>query len=227
MKLTNQQIDTINEILVLNGLVYDDIKLELVDHIASEIELAMDDKEVLFEEALKTAFSNWRGQLQPSTSIWLGSKNSAPRIVIDKWESIHRKENRSIFKYSFISFIVFFGIIKLSNDASLTENLTGFLSLLYLSLWVSIVALRGILGRNKNDTIFSSIFKKRSRMPLVGLILIALSWIPNKTLGINSILEISSLYCIFLLLSFTVSTLKLAYKHFQFEKKVSKALICN
>jgi hypothetical protein len=142
--------------------------------------------------------------------------------VIDKWESIQRKENRSIFKYSFISFIVFFGIIKLSNNASLTDNLTGFLILFYLSLWVSIVVLRGLLWKNKNDTIFSFIFKKRSRMPLVGLIIIALSWIPNKTLGINSILEIISLYCIFLLLSFTVSTLKMAYKHFQFEKKLSK-----
>jgi hypothetical protein len=31
MKLTNQQITTIEETLVLNGVVYDDIKLELVD----------------------------------------------------------------------------------------------------------------------------------------------------------------------------------------------------
>jgi hypothetical protein len=38
MKLTNQQIETIEETLVLNGVVYDDIKLELVDHIATEIE---------------------------------------------------------------------------------------------------------------------------------------------------------------------------------------------
>jgi hypothetical protein len=36
MKLTNQQ--TIEETLVLNGVVYDDIKLELIDHIATEIE---------------------------------------------------------------------------------------------------------------------------------------------------------------------------------------------
>jgi hypothetical protein len=38
MKLTNQQIETIEETLVLNGVVYDDIKLELIDHIATEIE---------------------------------------------------------------------------------------------------------------------------------------------------------------------------------------------
>jgi hypothetical protein len=36
---TNQPTNTtIEETLVLNGVVYDDIKLELVDHIATEIE---------------------------------------------------------------------------------------------------------------------------------------------------------------------------------------------
>jgi hypothetical protein len=35
---TNQQIALIDETLVLNGFTYDDIKLELVDHIATEIE---------------------------------------------------------------------------------------------------------------------------------------------------------------------------------------------
>jgi hypothetical protein len=37
MRWTNQQITTIEETLVLNGVVYDDIKLELVDHIATEM----------------------------------------------------------------------------------------------------------------------------------------------------------------------------------------------
>jgi hypothetical protein len=41
MKLTNQQIAFIDETLVLNGLTYDDIKLEVMDHIASEIEFLM------------------------------------------------------------------------------------------------------------------------------------------------------------------------------------------
>jgi hypothetical protein len=39
MKLTNQQIAFIDETLVLNSLTYDDIKLEVMDHIASEIEV--------------------------------------------------------------------------------------------------------------------------------------------------------------------------------------------
>jgi hypothetical protein len=48
---TNQPTNkhTIEQTLVLNGVVYDDIKLELLDHIATEIESLID--EVLsFEE---------------------------------------------------------------------------------------------------------------------------------------------------------------------------------
>jgi hypothetical protein len=47
MRLTNQQITTIEQTLVLNGVVYDDIKLELLlDHIATEIESIIDERPV-------------------------------------------------------------------------------------------------------------------------------------------------------------------------------------
>ena len=38
MKLTQEQIEFIDSILLLNGIKYDDVKLEMMDHIASEIE---------------------------------------------------------------------------------------------------------------------------------------------------------------------------------------------
>jgi len=48
MKLTTEQIATIEETLVLNGVVYDDIKFELLDHIASEIESECSNEEKPF-----------------------------------------------------------------------------------------------------------------------------------------------------------------------------------
>jgi hypothetical protein len=57
MKLTNQQITTIEETLVLNGVVYDDIKLELVDHIATEIESEIVVRNL--EVVLKEVFEKW------------------------------------------------------------------------------------------------------------------------------------------------------------------------
>jgi hypothetical protein len=60
MRLTNQQITTIEQTLVLNGVVYDDIKLELLDHIATEIESIIDESQFSFEENLKKVFAKWK-----------------------------------------------------------------------------------------------------------------------------------------------------------------------
>jgi hypothetical protein len=70
MKLTNQQIETIEETLVLNGVVYDDIKLELIDHIATEIESEVESK--LFETVLKEVFDSWKPQLNQHHKLLLG-----------------------------------------------------------------------------------------------------------------------------------------------------------
>jgi hypothetical protein len=71
MRLTNQQITTIEQTLVLNGVVYDDIKLELLDHIATEIESIIDER-FSFEENLKSFLEN---ELTPSSSFGLEITN--------------------------------------------------------------------------------------------------------------------------------------------------------
>ena len=93
MKLTTEQIATINETLVLNGLIYDDIKLEVADHIASEIEATMTEKDILFEMAYKQAFEKWKRSLViTSSSAWLGVFFQAPRVVVDKMISYSKRQ---------------------------------------------------------------------------------------------------------------------------------------
>jgi hypothetical protein len=53
MRLTNQQITTIEQTLVLNGVVYDDIKL-LLDHIATEIESIIDESSFHLKKTKKS-----------------------------------------------------------------------------------------------------------------------------------------------------------------------------
>ena len=60
MKLTTQQIAQIEETLVLYGLVYEDIKLEVTDHIASEIEEKINNETSSFEDAFKEVFNTWK-----------------------------------------------------------------------------------------------------------------------------------------------------------------------
>jgi hypothetical protein len=221
MKLTSQQIAKIEETLVLNGLIYDDIKLEVTDHIASEIEAEMEEKEISFETAFKQAFENWKDQLTLSYSFWTGTKNVAPRIVIEKWESIHRKQNPTIFWFSLFITILIIGSLKLLKIENLPEIATLTIRWFCLTLWIFIVAVRVILWKSAHKTLFGFIFKKRSRVPLNGLASIVIGLFPNRMLGINSMLEITVDFFVILLLMFSISSLKIAYKHFQFERKLS------
>jgi hypothetical protein len=221
MKLTTQQISTIEETLVLKGLIYDDIKLEVIDHIASEIEVTMQENNLSFDNAFERAFENWKEQLKLSYSIWTGIKNVAPRIVIEKWESIHKKQNPTIFLFSLFMTILIIGILKLMKIQNLPETVTLTTRWLCLSLWIFILAVRVILGKSKYKTLFAFIFKKRSRVPLNGLALIVIGLLPNRMLGINSMLEITVCFFVVLLLMFSISSLKIAYKHFQFERKLT------
>ena len=93
MKLTNQQIASIDETLVLDGVVYDDIKLELLDHIATEIESEASIENKPFETVLKEVFDRWKPQLKPTShNLLLGYGFSAPKIISDKFADDKKKE---------------------------------------------------------------------------------------------------------------------------------------
>lgn len=93
MKRTTEQIAQIDEILVLNGLVYQDVKLELLDHIASEIEERLSNEEISFELVYKSVFEQWKGSLViSSSSAWLGVFFQAPRVVEDKLISYSKRQ---------------------------------------------------------------------------------------------------------------------------------------
>lgn len=221
MKLTTEQIAKIDKILVLNGLIYEDIKLEVTDHIASEIEAKMENKNISFDDTLHQVLINWKEQLKLSYSFWTGSKNVAPRIVIEKWESIQRKQNLTNFWVSLFITILIIGIFKFLKTENIPEIVTIITRWFCLTLWIFIVAVRTILWKSKCKTLYGFIFKKRSRVPLNGLALIVLGLFPNRILGVNSMLEIIVCYFVILLLMFSVSSLKIAYNHFQLEKKIS------
>lgn len=86
MKLTAEQIVKIEENLVLNGVVYDDIKLELIDHIASDIEEIMINHGVDFNIAIINAFNKWEVQLRPTSNpLWTPFWLNGPKLFIDKW----------------------------------------------------------------------------------------------------------------------------------------------
>jgi hypothetical protein len=215
MKLTTEQIAYIDEILVLNGVNYEDIKLELVDHIASEIEGKMDVEAVSFEIAFHRVFENWRYQMNPSSSFWVGLIYSSPRIVMEKWVSTTKLQQ---FKSLFIAIIPTLGLIgmfKIYNNSAIVDNVIKGLSVVFFSL---IIYFRIIIWKSKRKTTFSLMFGRNSNIILFYMISFVIT--PLKISEIYIWRNIISAFIVSWIMVYLFFNFQLAYKHFQFIKKI-------
>lgn len=160
MKLTNQQIAIIDETLVLNGITYDDIKLELIDHIATDIENQLENQERNFEVALKIAFENWSEQLRLSNSFWLNSQEVAPRIVVEKLSALYKSK----FKFSLLATVIFSilmtTITTLNPEEYVYNTLKLVFSSLYFLLCLAVITNAFFIWRTKSKTILGKFFLK-------------------------------------------------------------------
>lgn len=81
MKLNIDQLNHIDTILEDYGLDFLDFKLEIKDHIATQIEELCKEQELSFEQSLQIALEQWKPQLKLTESLWISNKRSFPRIV--------------------------------------------------------------------------------------------------------------------------------------------------
>ncbi|WP_430614744.1 hypothetical protein [Flavobacterium sp. JP2137] len=81
--LDAKQLAVVEEILVLRyRLTYDDMRMEILDHIASETEVLMDVEDLSFDLALKTVLKRWHYDLQHKK---LGTYKNTPELVSRLW----------------------------------------------------------------------------------------------------------------------------------------------
>jgi hypothetical protein len=223
MKLSKEQIAKIEETLVLNGVVYDDIKLELIDHIATEIENNIDENNILFEAAFYQTFENWKQQLSPRSSLWIGTNDVAPQIVIDKIILSSKKLFLRALFFVFITTIVITALVRNFNNELALENIRKLLRVVFILELLFVLVCKFLIWKSKSITSYRLIYKKQNIFSL-GLLLIFLGigilpLIPTKAdLGINLASNFfASIY--FILPLFYI---KIAFNHFQFERKFAK-----
>lgn len=222
MKLTNQQIAQIEETLALNNLKYDDIKLEVIDHIASEIEVLMDKNDISFEENLKLVFGKWAALLKPTTyGLWLGYAYSGPKIAMDKMANFAKSEIKWGIVWGFFSASIIMLIYKINNNINFLLMLGIILKAVLFTSALLTIYYRAILFKSKGRTTYSVMFKRRIYLFLLYAISIALDFYPIVPL--NKTLEVKILSLIFplMLILYSINSLRFLYKHFQFEKKLS------
>lgn len=99
MQLNSEQVELINSFLVKNDVIFDDIRYEIIDHIASDIEQNYQDLE--FYEATRIVLKKWETQIKLSESIWVTTWASFPVIILKKLKSM-------LMPYSIMACVVFF-----------------------------------------------------------------------------------------------------------------------
>ena len=102
MKLTTEQINKIDTFLERNDVKYLDIKLELLDHIASQIEALISEQNSSFEEAFTKITAHWRPRFSSSTSFLIGLIYSFPKIVLDRLVKRAKKQTLFLFCFDFL-----------------------------------------------------------------------------------------------------------------------------
>ena len=219
MKLTNQQIAQIEETLVLNGLRYDDIKLEVTDHIASEIEEKISNEKSSFEVVFKEVLEKWKPELKPSFSGLIGFTN--PRIMTDKCHKIVKRQLFTVITISSLITLSLMVFVRNSNYGSVLTNIPEALRSFVLVEFCLVILAWGLMWKSKHQTTYSYLMKKRSFGLILFLFMLGIGGFPVRLNHPDAKIAFVSVFFAITYVLITGIYLQLAYKHFQFEKKLS------
>ncbi|MBD0723656.1 hypothetical protein B6A10_00520 [Flavobacterium sp. L1I52] len=154
MKLTNKQIAIIDQTLIDKGVVYEEIKLELLDHIVTDIELETEESN--FEIAFSKAMLKWEKELEEINPL---EKIVTPRIVKEKFSKI----TKNLFKFSLLAVVIFSVLITTITTLKPEEYVYYNLHLFFYSVF-SLVCLINIISmyfiwKLKIKTIYGRFFQ--------------------------------------------------------------------
>lgn len=91
MKLSPSQIECINQTLIKKGVNFDDLKMEVLDHIASQIEYEMKTTKKTFPDAYNQVFDNWSVEFK-LTRDFFSIKSTYPKLVQSKLKRQFQRE---------------------------------------------------------------------------------------------------------------------------------------
>ncbi|NHN26965.1 hypothetical protein FIA58_014875 [Flavobacterium jejuense] len=191
MPLNNDQIELINSFLVKNEVVFDGVRHEVIDHIASDIEHNYEN--VAFHEAIKIVLQKWQSQIKLSESIWVSTWSSFPVLILKKLKNLLQP-----FGILFISLLIILSLL-LSYYPAITAKINKNISyeIGYLT-WVAISTGFGLnLFFSKGHTTYKYVFKRILYVIFMNSIIV-FSDSANKDNVLTSILIINTISSIFL-----------------------------
>ncbi len=183
----------------------------------------MNNRGLSFEIAFKEVFRKWEVQLeQVSNGFWASRWKRGPKVFMDKWV----EESKKQFLYSFLSSVVMVFVVVLfieiyKSDAVLKTIEQVFRNLCLLGIVLMAVGLI-LIFKSDRKTSYGFMFER------FGITSIMFLYFGKNTEHLFnhypvsiSDLFIGTLFVSFFI-SFAASSFYYLYKHFQFEKKLSK-----
>ncbi|MFV8345515.1 hypothetical protein [Flavobacterium sp. ZB4P13] len=222
MKLSREEIQIIERTLLDKGVFYEDVKLELIDHIASDIENQLENNKSNFEKAFQTVFNKWDGLLETtSSSFWLGMLFQAPKVVVDKLVSYSKRQAVIVLILALVFGILLATIISDIQQEkffyTLNLGLTGVFFLMVLATIVSLF----LIWKSKVKTTYGRLFLFRGWITFVFFYQCNINGDPLYSFNVNHSLGDNFIICFLFGLEFFYSfyQIKMTLEHFEIVKK--------
>lgn len=165
MKLSTDQINYIDYVLKKQYTFenFEDLRVELLDHIASDVELEMQNNNMSFDKALPNVLHKWEDEITCDRDSYY---NRVPKIVGNLWKKLDWKYNICILP---LTAILVFGSLSFGKENWVTY-------VMYFTACIGLVLgayLLNLLRKNQFNTVLSMYSKNKIKL-YVGLFLFAL-----------------------------------------------------
>ncbi len=215
MKLTTEQVGDIENILNQKGIKYDDLKFEIVDHIASEIENEMEKSDTNFVETTALVFSRWESEFKPIMSFLFSKKY--PKIYKDMLLKIIKIQGLSTAFLCSLFLILFYFFSDVNQRLEYLFWLKKILQISYVVSILTLLIIKFFNSKVKTFTFYRSMLDTRFPVFFCWLFILTNDPIPK---GINN--QLIFVVMIGFILMYFISTIYFGLKHFQFVQKIQR-----
>ena len=158
MELTKKQIQKVEEYLKRKDFDFIDLKIEILDHMISDIEKLMNEN-YSFDNAYKKTILKWEKHFEATSSFYFGFQFSESKMVVDKATKMFKPFYFIYLAAYFLPFIILQSVVEFKPSKATSDFINGFLlSTSFIALICFIVMAINVV-KTKIKTTYSFIIK--------------------------------------------------------------------
>tara|TARA_B110000261_G_scaffold93880_1_gene106486 strand:+ start:158 stop:826 length:669 start_codon:yes stop_codon:yes gene_type:complete len=175
IELTKEQLQRVAHYLNVKDIIYIDLRMEVFDHIVSDIEVKMGAEKLDFEPTFYNATVKWNKHLIKESSFYFGLTYSLPKIVLEKAKKVFKKWYFFSLLLYFIPYILLDNVNIIFSENEIKE-LNVFLQTLTVCTLIAFFCLLIVKFKEKNKTTYSFILKTLSWNFIIGFFVLFLNY---------------------------------------------------